>query len=177
MSRKTKDLIWLAGVLIIGTYWLVKRNQPTPTLLSPLVSAEPSPAVVLGAIDPSPELTASPSASPKASSSPKPSPSPLPSPTASEKVNEYIEKYAAQYAVDPNVLRHVAVCESGFNSSAVNGIYVGLFQFDAAAWKNIRQEMGKAINSELRFSAEESAQTAAFALSKDRGKLWPNCYP
>ena len=88
-----------------------------------------------------------------------------------------IDRFSAQYSVDPNVLRHLAICESGFNSSAVNGAYVGLYQFGPITWKNLREEIGEDTNINLRYSAEESTQTAAYALSLGKRGIWPNCAP
>jgi soluble lytic murein transglycosylase-like protein len=88
-----------------------------------------------------------------------------------------MERFAGQYAVDVNVLRHIAVCESGFNPSAVNGLYAGLYQFNVTTWKNGRVLMGEDTNPDLRFNAEESIQTAAYLISQGKRYLWPNCYP
>ena len=61
-------------------------------------------------------------------------------------------------------MRCVAICESGFRSNAVNGPYKGLYQFGPFTWRNIRIEIGEDPDPDLRFSAEESAQTAAYAV-------------
>jgi hypothetical protein len=136
-------------------------------------------------------LTPSPTSSPTDSPSPVPTPLPFPtpvqtktptpvftpSPVSSQEINGFIDRFAGQYGVDPNVIRHLAICESGFRPNAVNGDYVGLFQFGPITWKNIRAEIGEDTNINLRYSAEESTQTAAYALSKGKGKIWPNCVP
>gem|GEM_PF-1365396 len=100
-----------------------------------------------------------------------------PSPATSEEVNGYIERFSSQFAVDPDVLRYVAICESGFRSNAVNGPYVGLYQFGSVTWKNIRKEIGENSDPDLRFEAKDSVQTAAYAISKGKGGMWPNCMP
>ncbi len=134
---------------------------PTPTP-SPTESPTPSPT-------PSPSPTPIPTKTPK--------PIPTPTPVSPAEINALIDRFSGQYAVDPNVMRHIAICESGFNPLAVSGAYVGLFQFGPITWKNIRKEIGEDINIKLRFSAEESAQTAAYALSQGKRGIWPNCAP
>jgi len=94
-----------------------------------------------------------------------------------EEIHGFIERFASQYSVDPNVLRHIAVCESGFNQFALNGPYAGLFQFGRSSWVNNRTLMGEETNLDLRFNAEESVQTAAFIISRGIKDIWPNCYP
>ena len=79
--------------------------------------------------------------------------------------------------MDPNIVRYIAICESGFRSNAKNGPYIGLFQFGEVTWKNIREEFGEDINTDLRYSAEESVQTAAYAISQGKTGIWPNCQP
>ncbi|OGM21896.1 hypothetical protein A2863_02275 [Candidatus Woesebacteria bacterium RIFCSPHIGHO2_01_FULL_38_9b] len=96
---------------------------------------------------------------------------------SSEQINAFIERFAGQYGVDPNVLRHIAVCESGFNASSVNGPYVGLYQFSSNTWINNRSQMGEITDPELRYDAEEAVQTAAYLISIGKKGIWPNCYP
>jgi soluble lytic murein transglycosylase-like protein len=79
--------------------------------------------------------------------------------------------------VDPNVLRHIAVCESGFNPLASNLAYAGLYQFSPNTWQNYRGNMGEETNTDLRFNAEEAVQTAAFVLSINQAYIWPSCVP
>jgi hypothetical protein len=140
------------------------------TTSTPSASSTPS-------LSPSPTITASPT--PTSSPTPTKTLKPIvtPSPTPPSEVNALIDRFSAQYAVDANVLRHIAICESGFTPNAVNGNYVGLFQFGPTTWKNLRKEIGEAIDINLRFSAEESAQTAAYALSQGKRGIWPNCAP
>jgi len=154
-----------SGVLELG-----KENEETPAP-TPVITLTPTPSI---APSPSPSLSPTPS-----STTPTISHKPLPTttPVSSEEVNGFIEKFSAQYGVNPNVVRYVAICESGFRSNAVQGIYVGLFQFGPTTWKNIRLEFGEDINPDLRLSAEESTQTAAYAISKGKGGIWPNCLP
>ncbi|MEJ2441741.1 MAG: transglycosylase SLT domain-containing protein, partial [Patescibacteria group bacterium] len=96
---------------------------------------------------------------------------------SAEEIHGFIERFAGQYGVDPNVLRHLAVCESGFNPLAVKLNYVGLFQFSPNTWIKYRQLMGEDIDISLRANAEEAVQTAAYVLSLGQTYIWPNCAP
>lgn len=145
------------------------QSGPTETATLPPVISEAIPSGVEGpTASPSAALTPTPTKKPK---------QPIPPPVSSMEVNAMIERFSAQYSVDPNVMRHLAICESGFNSSAVNWTYVGLYQFGPATWKNLREEIGEDTNINLRFSAEESTQTAAYALALGKRGIWPNCAP
>jgi len=127
-------------------------------------------------VDPTP--TPTPSPTPKPTKTPKPTPTPIPQPVfSSEEIHGFIERFAGQYGVDPNVLRHLAVCESGFNPLAEKLNYVGLFQFSPNTWIKYRQLMGEDIDISLRANAEEAVQTAAYALSSGDDHIWPNCAP
>jgi len=107
-----------------------------------------------------------------------PTPTFVPQPTfTSEEINGFIERFAAQYGVSPHVLRHIALCESGFNPQARKLSYAGLYQFTANTWKKYRQLMGEEINPDLRFNAEEAVQTAAYILSINKAFIWPSCNP
>jgi hypothetical protein len=141
----------------------IEVSTPTPTP-TPMETSTPTPM---------PTKTPKPTPLPTKT----PTPVPTPSPASPAEINGLIDRFAGQYSIDPNVLRHMALCESGFNSSAVNGPYVGLFQFNTTTWKNIRKEMNEDTEVNLRFSAEESVQTAAYAFSKGKTGIWPNCNP
>lgn len=95
----------------------------------------------------------------------------------SQQIYGFTESFAGQYGVDANVIRALAVCESGFNPDAKYLNYVGLFQFSPTTWKNIRLEMGEDPDINLRANAEEAVQTAAYAVSKGMRGIWPNCNP
>lgn len=97
--------------------------------------------------------------------------------SSSQEINGYVDRFASQYSVDPNVLRHIAVCESGFNSLAQNGPYAGLYQFSEGSWANYRKQIGESVAPDLRFNAEESVQTAAYVISVGKSSIWPNCLP
>ena len=111
-----------------------------------------------------------------------PSPTPSPVPLAvtlytSQEIYELVEKFAAEYGVSPHVLRHVAVCESGFNPEAVNGPHGGLYQFGSVTWEKYRGKMGEDADSRLRFDAQAAVKTAAYVFSLDSQGIWPNCLP
>jgi len=139
-------------------------------------------------ITPTPTSTPTPTPTPTPSPTPRPTPSPTPTSTPTptpapvitftlEQIYGFIERFAAQYGVSPHVLRYIAVCESGFNPLAYNVGYAGLYQFGPITWAKFRLQIGENTNPDLRFNAEEAAQTAAYALSVGRGGIWPNCLP
>ena len=185
----------LLGGLTLGG-WVALWGRQEATVLSATIELTPTPTLTL-----QPTLSASGPASPKSSSlapTPKPIPTlpptepssgpvsaqasslaltPTPPPASSQEINEFIERYAGQYSVDPNALRYIAVCESGFNPNAVNGPYAGLYQFASSTWSNNRNIMAEDPNPSLRTNAEESIQTAAYLLSTKGAGFWPNCQP
>lgn len=152
------------------------------------LSIKPEPRVLAEEVAVKPTLTLTPTPTPMATPYPTetplptptfiPTPTPIPIPTmAPSEINAQIDGFAGQFAVDPNVLRHIAICESGFNPLVVNGGYVGLFQFGPVTWKNLRAQIGENTDPDLRFSAIESIKTAAYALSQGKNDIWPNCHP
>ena len=171
MGKDIKYLI-IGSALLLSLeavyFHLIRPRTLAVSTSSPAEISNPSPSPT-----PAPTLTATPT--PVPTHTPKPVPTPTPVPPA--QINALIDRFSGQYAVDPNVMRHIAICESGFNPSAVNGSYVGLFQFGPITWKNIRKEIGEDLDANLRYSAEESAQTAAYALSQGKREIFPNCAP
>jgi hypothetical protein len=170
---KTLFHIFLLSILageIVALYF-VSRPKPQNKVLGGAVVSTPTPFLTPV---PTPILTPSPKPTPV--KTPKPTPIPQPKFT-SQQINEFIDRFSGQYGVSPDVMRYIALCESGFNPSAQNLGYAGLFQFDSTTWKNLRLKMGEDVNINLRFNAEEAVQTAAYAISiSDRG-IWPHCYP
>jgi soluble lytic murein transglycosylase-like protein len=150
----------------VVTLYLKNPQKPQEKVLAVATVLTPSPT---------PEITASPSPSPLPTITPTPIPTPSPLPPG--EINVLIDRFSSQYSVDPNVMRHIAICESGFNPNAKKLSYVGLFQFGPATWQNIRKEIGEDTNINLRYSVEESVQTAAYSLSKGKRGIWPNCAP
>lgn len=84
-------------------------------------------------------------------------------------------KYANQQSINKDLLKKIAVCESNLNPSAVNGDYVGLFQYSSSYWTSMRKRMNLDGNPALRFHAEESIKTAAFTLATAGFAAWPHC--
>lgn len=163
--------LWFFGVAtntrvqVLGDF---AENTPTPTLTpSPTPTSTPTPT---------PTPTPLPSATPIPTLTPTPTPVPLP-PVSSEEIHRYIERFAGQYGVDPNVLRHIAQCESGYNPSSISLSYAGLYQFGPTAWTKYRNLLGEDASLDLRFNAEESVQTAAYVLHLNQGYIWPSCLP
>ncbi len=151
----------------------VRAESVDHPALTPTRTPMPSPSAT-----PTAEATATPTPTiyPTATATPTPSPIPETIPTASsQQINGFIDKYSGQYGVDPNALRHTALCESGFNPDATNGPYAGLFQFDTRTWQIYRNLMGKDPSSALRWNAEDAAQTAAYVYSIGASSIWPNC--
>lgn len=96
---------------------------------------------------------------------------------SSAEIHGFMEKYASEYHIDVNILRHIAVCESNFNSNATNLSYAGLFQFSPNSWQHYRNLTTKDPNPDLRLNAEEAVRTAAYVLSINQAYIWPNCVP
>lgn len=165
---------YVVGALLTGipfSLLAVHLARERPQVLAEKVTPSPKPTV-----KPTPKPTTKPT--PKVTPTRVPTPTPIPQPLfTSQQVNQFIDRFAGQYAVDPNVLRHIAVCESGFNPAAQNTVYAGLFQFNPTTWANIRKQIGEDVNPDLRFNAEEAVQTAAYALSQGKTGIWPNCMP
>lgn len=175
--KKVLLLISFLVIISVGYYEIkilkdrTKGDVLSEKLASPIPSLIPTPTAL-----PTPTSTPTPTPTPK----PKltPTPTPLPQPTfTSQEINGFIERFAAQYGVSPHVLRHIALCESGFNPQARKLNYAGLYQFTANTWKKYRQLMGEEINPDLRFNGEEAVQTAAYILSIDKAFVWPSCNP
>ncbi len=161
----TKFVSTSGGTEVLEVVSATIAPSPTPKLTNTLT---PKPTKKLSSLDPflSPTPTLPPA--PRYVSQPK---------FTDEEINNFISRFAGQYEVDAEVLKKVAECESGSNADAINGIYVGLFQFDSGSWRSLRDQMGEESDPNIRFNAEESVQTAAFALSNGRGSIWPNCIP
>lgn len=160
---------------------VLKTSGPSPQVESIKLTASPKPSPT-----PLKNLTPTPTTSPIVTPSPLQSstPTPVKTPTSmpqikysSQEINSYIDRFAGQYSVDPNIIRHIALCESGFNANAKYLSYGGLFQFSTSTWQSWRRKMGEDINADLRFNAEEAVQTAAYVISKGSLGIWPNCKP
>ena len=168
MTYKTPLILATAALTVFGF-----RQINSGRVLSQAVEVTPT-------VAPSPTITPTgtptPTVTPKPTRIPTPTVKPQPEFTP-EQIYGFTETYGHQYGVDPNVIRHIALCESTFKSGAKNYIYAGLFQFDARTWKTYRQLMGENPDPDLRYNAKDAIQTGAFALSRGALRLWPNCQP
>jgi len=179
MSRKIV-LISLPILLIsIIIYFKFSGNLINQPPLSPLPASNPSP-------NPSPSPTPSPSPSPSPTPSPSPSPTPPPAPTPPssplpsfnpEEIHGFINKYSDEYNLDPNLLRHIAICESGFNPLAETLNYSGLYQFSPNTWIKYRNLLNQDPDTDLRLNAKAAVKTAAYVLSVGDSHIWPSCMP
>ena len=86
-----------------------------------------------------------------------------------------VDMYAGTYGVRKDIMMIIMKCESGFNPSATNGSFGGLFQFMSSTWISNRKAMGLDPNPQLRFNAEEAIRTAAFKMGRDGYGAWPAC--
>jgi len=167
-------LLYFLLLILVGeivTLYLIHRPKSQDKVLGEVAVSTPAPTLV-------PTPTPSPTPTPTPKPTPTKTPTPVPQPKfTSQQINEFIDRFAGQYSVSPDVLRYIALCESGFNPSAQNVGYTGLFQFGPTTWKNLRAKMGEDANINLRFNAEEAVQTAAYAISIGDSGIWPHCYP
>lgn len=90
-------------------------------------------------------------------------------------LDAWFTTYANRYSIDRERLRRIAICESGLRATAVNGPYVGMYQFGPTTWKAVRARMNEDTSLDLRNNPEESIKTAAFKMSTDGNAAWPNC--
>jgi len=173
VGKDIKYLLLASVILLSGEAVYLHLIRPKIDVLGEkeeiIVTPSPSPTD-----SPTPEPTPTPTPVP----TPKPTPTPVPQPTySSQQINEFIDRFAAQYNVSPHILRHIALCESGFNPEALYVGYAGLYQFGPITWKNVRIKMGEDPDISLRYNAEEAVQTAAYNLSINNAGIWPNCAP
>lgn len=152
-------------------------------LKSPIPSGNPTP---LPTFTPTPTPTATPTPTP--TNTPTPSPTPLPTSTptptperppqpAPQHMDEWFRRYSAEYGADEQLMRKIAACESGYNTSSHNTTYDygGMYQFAHSTWVSTRMQMGADPNPDLRFNGEEAIKTAAFKISRGGAGAWANC--
>lgn len=144
--------------------------SPTPTIfLLPTIEPSDTPAPkILGRLEPTIVVTPTPTIAPTST----PVPTPIPVVTDLETL---FTKYADEFHVDKEELKKIARCESGFNTQAVAGDYLGMFQFATRSWISVRTAMGLDQNPDLRRNAEESIRTTAYMLARGQQNAWPNC--
>jgi hypothetical protein len=168
----------LAVLATMGALWgrvsdVVLPASKEPSILSAHVEV----------ISPTPTPTATPTPIP--TNTPTPTHTPIPSPTATpvptvilvtgSDLDGWFERYAHEYGVSRDVLFTIAACESGLRANAVNGPYLGMFQYHAHTWSSTRRAMGLDPNPDLRAHAEESIKTTAFKIANGGRGAWPNC--
>lgn len=119
--------------------------------------------------------TPTPTPTPLPTLTPTPTPTPIIYPFPAD-INSLFSKYSNIESIDRNLLIKIAVCESGLNPKADNGIYGGLYQFSAGSWETTRIRMNLNPDPNLRFNAEEAIKTAAFKLAADGVYAWPHCH-
>lgn len=90
-------------------------------------------------------------------------------------IDGLFEKYSQEYKVDKQVLEKIAYCESHFNPQAINGPYLGMFQFMESTWVVNRKRMGLDPDPLFRTNPEEAVRTTAYKISKDGVGAWPVC--
>lgn len=150
------------------------------TLANAQTTPASTPKVSLAKVTATPTPTSTPASTPTPiptdTSAPEPTTTPTPWPAlSSADLEALFQKYSDQYAVAKDLLKRIAACESGFNSQADTGVYVGMFQFASATWINARNSMGLDPNPDLRKNPEESIRTAASMIQRGQQNAWKNC--
>ena len=157
---------------VLGVFTKITGKQK---VIAPIPSANLSP---LPTFTPTPTPTNTPTPTPTSTPTPTYTPTPTPTkqiPPSASSLDEFFSKYSKEYGIEESALRKIAVCESGYNTSASNGPYGGMFQYSDSTWTSTRSQMGLDGNPELRFNAEESIKTTAFKISRGGIGAWPNC--
>lgn len=157
----------------------VTSSTPTPTplptvvLVRSLEQKKPSVLAVstMSAVTPTSEPTIAPTATPVYESQPVY----IAAASAIIPFDELFTKYAALYNVDKNLLVHIARCESGFRSEAINGPYLGMFQYQDTTWSSTRTAMGENPDPALRANPEEAIKTSAWKIANGGIGAWPVC--
>lgn len=168
------DFVTLGVAVLIGMHPLTTSGtvvQNDTTFVSPLPKTTPLPT---------PTDTPTPTPTPTDMPIPTPTETPTPTPTqvpalAASDIDHLFTLYASKYGVDINMLRKIAVCESGYNTMALNGDYAGMFQFAQQTWNVVRSRMGENPDVNLRQNAEEAIKTAAYYIANGGSNAWPNC--
>jgi soluble lytic murein transglycosylase-like protein len=140
------------------------QNEPTTTPQAAESKEEaptPTPTVAL------------PTATPEPTAIPTPAPTNPPAP----ELEAMFDKYSSEYGADKELMKKIARCESGFNTTSNNsGMYLGMYQFSSSTWSANRNRMGLDPNPDLRTNPEEAIRTAAYMISKGGQGHWPNCH-
>jgi hypothetical protein len=161
-----------------------EKNPETPRITS-AVTKTISPIVVVPLAETTVTVTSVPTKTPTPTTvvTPTAKPSPIPTkpiPTAypytGSDLDQWFTRFSSEYRVDREVLRKLALCESGFNAAAHSRHgYGGLYQFSEISWKSARTQMGHDNNPDLRYDPQEAIRTAAFKISVNGTGAWPAC--
>jgi hypothetical protein len=89
--------------------------------------------------------------------------------------SEHFQTYSEKFNVDKQLLIRIAKCESGFRHDAVNGPYLGMFQYLSSTWVSARKEMGENSDESLRTNPEEAIKTTAWKIAHGGISAWPVC--
>lgn len=155
------------------------KNPVTPgSVLGETVADKDTAPLVLTVPEPSPVPSPSPAITPQPLPTPQPvEPAEPPSPilTAPADLETSFAAAESTYGVSARLLKDIAQCESGMRPNAVNGPYLGMFQFLASTWSSNRRAMGADPDPSLRANGHEAIMTAAYKISRDGIGAWPVC--
>lgn len=186
-----RSLIFLITILLLPTIfiWYKALTKEGEFVLGIKTNSVDNPVSIV--ISTHPEFTITPSLVP--TNTPHVIPTLVPTPTiiptkiptdtpepprySSEEIYMYMDQLSLENGLNPHVIRHIAVCESGFRQDAVNGPNSGLFQFTSSTWQTYRNQMRENSDPDLRLDAMESIKTAIYMISIGGTGHWPNCIP
>lgn len=150
------------------------ESTPSPTESPTAKEAQKESAKEVLAATPTMPL---PTATPPSADEPTEAPTPEPTNPPAPELEAMFDKYSSEYGVDKELMKKIARCESGFNTTSNNsGIYLGMFQFGSQTWVANRNRMGLDANPNLRTNPEEAIRTAAYVISTRGPGAWPNCH-
>lgn len=161
------------GMRAIGSNVLVKGDvlsQSLEVTLTPIPTETSTPVPTLS---PTPTASPTPTLTPREILTPTPKPTPIV--IAPNDLEPLFRQYSTTYNVDEYKLKRIAYCESHFNTGVYKDPYAGMYQFNTNTWSKYRNMMGKDPNSDLRFGARESIETAAYVISLGQDSIWPSC--
>ena len=158
-------------IVVVPTVLVVKK--PAKTLVDPIPDLESMPTIKpILTTSPIASVTASITLSPTASITATPIVEEVPENNySSEDIQGFLKEYSDKYGLDIDNLRHVVVCESGFDPLATNSVYAGLFQFDERTWITYREMTNEDPDPKLRFDAKEAVKTGSYLISIGKTSL------
>lgn len=165
-------VITITALVLLFQFTLHKKQEIIKTSSTLLSKSNTSPTIFnLDYI----VITETPVPSPTFTPTPKPTRTPTPLPFTSADYERWFSIYSSNQSINREVLKKIAICESGLNPRASNGIYGGLYQFSTSAWISTRIRMNNDPNPDLRFNPEEAIKTAAFKIAVSGVSSWPLC--